>query len=360
LGGCSIVVCLVLWACTDRRASVYTMSQLAFGLAFAANHPHFLASYALLYGDFRKEIFRRPRYFWAAAVVPSSLGLAMIYAFARGRVDLIGHGLNLMGFLVGWHYVKQVFGCIVVTSARRGLFYGSWERRVILGNLFSLWALSWIQGQIGRTPLVFYGIVYPGLHLPVQLLGLVYPLVVMSAAGVVGVHVGKYVNEGVKPSAPGMAALGALYVWYLPTFSHPSFAYLIPFFHSLQYLAFVWSFKKNQVAQRVHDLEGPAQRLGWVRYFAVWGIIVVWLGAMSFDWVPKFLDSQSLLRNPALGTSPFVAAFLMFINIHHYFIDNVIWRSDNEEIKRHLFAPGPAASQARAAAGSRAAVPTAA
>ena len=29
-----------------------------------------------------------------------------------------------------------------------------------------------------------------------------------------------------------------------------------------------------------------------------------------------------------------------FINIHHYFIDNVIWRRDNPEARRYLFGSG--------------------
>jgi hypothetical protein len=29
----------------------------------------------------------------------------------------------------------------------------------------------------------------------------------------------------------------------------------------------------------------------------------------------------------------------MWINIHHYFIDNVIWRRDNEDVRKYLFAP---------------------
>ena len=35
----------------------------------------------------------------------------------------------------------------------------------------------------------------------------------------------------------------------------------------------------------------------------------------------------------------FVFIFVMWINIHHYFIDNVIWRRDNEDVRKYLFAP---------------------
>ena len=333
-----MAVCALLWACTDKSASVFTMSQLAFGLAFAVNHPHFLSSYMMIYGEFQDKIFKRAAYFWAAVAVPVLLGSFLIFAFSAGRADLLGHSLNLMFFLVGWHYVKQVFGCVIVTSARRKLFYSILERRLILTNLFALWALSYSQGQTGSTSFTFYGITYSGLGVPREVTPYAYAFVGFSLAAVILMHVRKYIHEGVKPSPPGLAALGSLYVWYLPTFSHPSFAYLIPLFHSLQYLVFVWSFKKNQVADQIKNLKEKEQRALWVKEFLGYGITAVLLGAMAFEFVPKFLDSQHWLQNPALGSSPFLAAFLIFINVHHYFIDNVIWRSNNEQVKKYLFA----------------------
>lgn len=338
LGGASVFTCLLLWACVDKTASVFTMSQLAFGLAFAVNHPHFLSSYLLIYGDFRKNIFTRPRYFWAAVVVPVLLGSFLIYAFASHRADLIGHSLNLMFFLVGWHYVKQVFGCVVVTSARRKVYYSTLERRILLSNLFALWALSFIQGQTGSASFTFYGIVYNGLGITPNIMPYAYAAVGISLLSVVVMHFRKYINENVKPSAPGLAALGSLYVWYLPAFAHPAFAYLIPMFHSLQYLVFVSSFKQNQVSDQIKSLKDRSFRAAWVRDYVGFAITATVLGAMAFEFVPKFLDSQNFLQDPALGTSPFVAAFLLFINIHHYFIDNVIWRANNEQVKKYLFA----------------------
>lgn len=35
---------------------------------------------------------------------------------------------------------------------------------------------------------------------------------------------------------------------------------------------------------------------------------------------------------------PVLFAAWVFVNVHHYFIDSVIWRSDNPDARRHLFA----------------------
>lgn len=338
LGGGSILTCLACWAFSDKSMSVTTMSQLAFGLAFAVNHPHFLSSYVILYNDLGANIMRRPRYFWAAVVVPVLLAGYLFYALTSGRAQLIGHTVNTMYFLVGWHYVKQVFGCIIVTSARRRLFYKNWERRLMLGNLVALWSISFLQSQTSSPSFTFYGIVYSGLQLDPFFLQIAYAAVVISLMGVVGMHVRKYIYEGVQPTYGGMVAHAALYVWYLPAFSHPGYAYLIPFFHSLQYLVFVWSLKSNQVSDQIKDLAGPEARLGWITHFVGWGVAALVLGAMAFEFVPKSLDSQGLIHSSELGYSPVLVGFLLFINIHHYFIDNVIWRSNNELVKRYLFA----------------------
>lgn len=34
-----------------------------------------------------------------------------------------------------------------------------------------------------------------------------------------------------------------------------------------------------------------------------------------------------------------VALFWVFINVHHYLLDTVMWRKGNPDVKRHLFMP---------------------
>jgi hypothetical protein len=338
LGGLSILTCLGCWAFADRSASVYTMSQLAFSLAFVFNHPHFLSSYNLLYGDFRGDVLKKPKYFWAAVAVPFALGALLLYCLVAADAAVMGDIVNAMFFLVGWHYIKQVFGCVIVTCARRRMYFSTFERRLLLSNLFCLWALSWLQSQAGNHTFDFYGITYASLGLPEWTLAAASYGVGLTGLAVAWTWVQKYIREGHAVNSSALMAIAALYVWYLPAFSHPYFAYLIPLFHSLQYLVFVWSFKRNQVTDRIQDMEGAEQRQAWITQFAGFLLTAAALGALSFEFVPKWLDGQHLFQSAGLGSSPVLAATLLFINIHHYFIDNVIWRSHNGEIKKYLFA----------------------
>lgn len=348
MGGFSIAACVLFWALVDKSASLYTVSQVAFLAAFVANHPHFLSSYVLLYGDHRHHLFTRKRYFWAAVVVPVILGGALIYALATANQMVMSHIITSMFFFVGWHYVKQIFGCVIVTSAQRKMYYSLWERRLMLVNLFAVWFMSWLSNQVkygdGGDPsnaFAFYGINHYKLNLDPFLLKATYALLSVTLLGVLFMHVSRYIKTGAKPSAPGVAAYAALYAWYLPAMIHPSFAYFIPLFHSLQYMAFVWALKRNHVAHEIRELQGEEWRRQWINKFFGFFLLATVLGALSFEFVPKALDAQGLVTG--LGPTPFLAAFLLFINIHHYFIDNVIWRSDNAMVKQFLFQAPPAA-----------------
>lgn len=161
----------------------------------------------------------------------------------------------------------------------------------------------------------------------------------LSLAYLIYSHVYRYIESGKLPASSAVVAIGSLYIWYLPVFYHPHFAYLIPFFHSLQYLVLVWFFKVNQVTARIDNSKEDEveQRLSWVGMFVGYIVVAFVLGALFFEVIPRSLDSLKLFESPDMGVNPFLVAFLVFINIHHYFIDNVIWRSTNPEVKEYLY-----------------------
>lgn len=336
LGGFSIIFCLATWAMPNVNAWIYPASQAAFTLAFVCNHPHFLSSYVLLYGDYRKQLFKNWRFFWAGVLAPTFLAAGLLKGLFTADREILAHIITLMFFLVGWHYVKQVFGCVMVTSALRRQYYSPFERRVLLSNLFATWFISWLTSQVryssddGVNAFSFYGIGHYRLNFPPWTLQAAYWALGISFVAVLGMHWARYRRSGAKPSGPALAAFFSLYAWYLPALVNPLFAYFIPFFHSLQYLAFVWTLKQNQ--------EQSKNDSGWLT--RVFGFLATagLLGALAFEYVPKNLDTFGGF-SPLLGSSPVLAVTLLFINIHHYFIDNVIWRATNPDVKQFLFTP---------------------
>jgi hypothetical protein len=117
-------------------------------------------------------------------------------------------------------------------------------------------------------------------------------------------------------------------VWWLPMTRQYEFYFLLtPFFHSLQYLAFVYKMEDT----RIRGLRHPEVR-GTIVAF---GLVVA--GWLAFEFIPNEVDT-------ALGTFKswqmffFFTAAMLFINIHHYFIDNVLWRFKDPEVQKYLLA----------------------
>ena len=61
------------------------------------------------------------------------------------------------------------------------------------------------------------------------------------------------------------------------------------------------------------------------------------LGALGFWAIPIFLQVVVTYDTDILGTGMFMFIFFIFINVHHYFLDNVIWRRENPDMRRYLF-----------------------
>ena len=78
--------------------------------------------------------------------------------------------------------------------------------------------------------------------------------------------------------------------------------------------------------------------------FAALGVV---LGFLGFWGLPLALDGLFAMDSALPAAKVSIFTFWMFINIHHYLIDNVIWRRQNPEARRFLFGdtrPAPKAA----------------
>ena len=338
IGGASILLFVLAYFGIDKNADTSQISWAAFYLAFAVNNPHFMASYLLLYRDKRKEIFTNKRFLWAGIVAPTLIFGYMAACIALQSPKYLSYAVNLMYFTVGWHYIKQIYGTIVVTAARRGYYFTVNESRLLKANLFPVWFMSFINGNLGIREILHYGIGYHTFNFPPQLLDVNYGLMAVSLAVVAFVLFRKWLNDGRLPGWPAMASFAAIYVWYLPSFYHSVFWYLIPFFHSLQYLLFVTTLKKNQYTVEAEAMAADpvARRTFFAKHFFGFFATILVLGFLTFDGIPFMLDQVLPYNKEVFGPQLAMFVFVTFINIHHYFVDNVIWRRDNPALKAYL------------------------
>jgi hypothetical protein len=344
VGGLTPIVLLLGWLL--RGTFGLDAADLAFGfttfhLAHVVNDPHFSVTYLLFYRDARARAFgrafapaQRLRYVLAGLVAPAVLAGWAAIALAAHSAQAIGLMMELMFLLVGWHYVKQGFGVMVILAARRGVRLSSFERRVILAHCYAGWAYAWANPAQPAREVEEKGVTYRAFARPPALEHVALAVLIVTAALVVGVLVAKWRRDGRLPLVtPLTALLCSIWPWSICSGADPLLIYAIPALHSVQYLYFVALLRGAEA----RDREGPPHfevsanvRLSWLAASALA------LGWVLFHGLPDTLDAGLVgreLRRTALGATPFLAAVTAFVNLHHYFMDAVIWRRENPETR---------------------------
>ncbi len=136
--------------------------------------------------------------------------------------------------------------------------------------------------------------------------------------------------------------MATLYVWVGFARVNPLVYVVIPTFHSLQYLTVVWRYQLNAASAggsrkpRLPTLDRVLSGSVWRRLsaFVLMGIV---LGYLGLDGIPRFLDAILPYEKGILGPALFYFSFVIFINVHHYFLDNVMWRRGNPDVQQFLF-----------------------
>jgi hypothetical protein len=359
VGGATLVLFPLAWLV--RRLVGLDSSELAVGFltfygAYVINDPHFAVTYFLFYKDARRRAFavefslaQRLRYVVAGLVVPTVLVAWAALALHFRSAQALGWMIQLMFLLVGWHYVKQGFGVLTVLSARRGARLTRRERAVILVHCLAGWAFAWANPATPAGEFEEKGVVYTAVPHPRSLEIACGVALGASTVALLWTLFSRWRRERqMLPIAPLSGLLITIWSWTIFSSIDPLVRYVIPALHSIQYLYFVGLMKRNEA--RAH--EGPpsfgrpvAVRLGALALSALG------LGWLFFHGAPAFLDAAFVPRSrgvavtESLGETPFFAAIFVVVNIHHYFMDNVIWRRENPDT-RYLRGPDVATAHA--------------
>jgi hypothetical protein len=354
VGGATLVLLPLAWLLRwglGLDAAEYAVGFTTFYAAYVINDPHFAVTYLLFYKDARQRAFGRElpraqrfRYLVAGALVPAALVGWAVAALAFRSAQSLGWMVQLMFLLVGWHYVKQGFGVLTVLSARRGVRISPRERAVILAHCVTAWAYAWASPAIAAGDFEEKGIVYRAPAHPRWLeLVTLAPFVVSTVALLVLLGAKWRREKRTLPLVPLGGLLITVWSWTIYSSIDPLLRYAIPALHSIQYLYFVWLLRRNEAREG----EGPPSfgRPVAVRVGAL-AVSALLLGCFLFHGGPAFLDGVFVVRaghharDPGpLGETPFFAAIFVIVNIHHYFMDNVIWRRDNPEMRYLVSSP---------------------
>jgi hypothetical protein len=339
LGALSLV--LIPFSFIDiPAASVHAVLLFSYLAADLVNHPHFAASYILFYRNFSERVRNvtyhklfRLRNVFAGVVVPLLLLGYFAFAIGSNNLPLLGYAANAMAFLVGWHYVKQGYGMLIIDSIFKKQFYQTWEKHIFLANGFIFWLLTWVYANRLLAENEMWGVSYFSIQLPAIVLPTLAVMTALSGTLLMFVLTRRIILQPKETAWTGVISyLISVYIWLMGLHS-PVMLLLIPMFHSLQYLTVVYRFEQNRINKQIPDKQ--QRRNALLRF----GALAIVLGFAGFWFVPSLLDGVNLKTAILSVTEPLVYAFSfwIFINVHHYFIDNVLWKSQNTEIKEHLF-----------------------
>ncbi|MEW6633328.1 MAG: hypothetical protein AB1440_20860 [Pseudomonadota bacterium] len=349
LGGSAFLILPVLFLVPLEYEGLLAATMVF--VAYLVNYPHFAHSYQIFYRNFARKVsgdgYDRSlqlRYIFAGIVVPLIMGAFFVYGAATSNTHLLGFAANAMFFFVGWHYVKQGYGMLMVDAVLKRKFFDERDKKVLLVNSYAVWILAWLQTNTAVTQGQYYGLQYYTFAAPSWIVDLALLAAVASTATTILMLVNRWRrNGGALPYNGIVAYVASLYLWILIARINLLWLLVVPALHSLQYLAVVWRYQTNVERDVVDAEKDPEPKalsvLGPLYRLRVLGFIVggAALGYLGFWLIPFVLTALIPYDKAVLGSSLFFFIVLIFINVHHYFLDNVMWRRGNPEVSRYLF-----------------------
>lgn len=278
-------------------------------LLWVGNWPHFSATTHRLFSD-----PAHARQFPVTAYgVPILVALAV--AAALSSPDVIAPAFVKLFFIWSpYHFSGQTFGITLLYAHRSGAPFNSWERRALWLFVFGTYLSQTARSEAGFASNPYHGVELPTLGLPLwvpQVLTLM-----MYGAGMAFFGLMAYRSWRTRRLVPWIVVLPALtqYVWFVGGSSVATFQLFVPLMHSLQYQLIALSFYLQQ---------GDAKRESRIGRALHWGLLNFAGGMGMFYLLPR-------LFVPLGFTLPFASAVILSaVQIHHFFVDGVIWKLRN-------------------------------
>ena len=339
------IMLLPFW---DQGNNVELLYTASFLMLFVFNIPHFVHSYQLLYRNYAEKILdhqysraSRIRHWIAGVIAPVLILLYLVFGALQSDHTMLGYAVNIMLFFTGWHYVKQGYGVMITLGVRKKAFFDETEKRILLINAYVAWIFSWLLLNQYIREGVFQQIPFSSIILPDVIMDIVTALFLCWSVAVFFFIIKRFEGHRVI-SINGMTAyLTSIYTWLIFSYSYPHIIIFVPALHSAQYILMVWKLEYERTKDRISDEffqeEGSVISKNDV-YKSMLPFLIVGftLGAFAYALLPVTFEYFFEYDKEVFGSSLFLFMFLIFANIHHYFIDFAIWRKENPEM-HYLF-----------------------
>ncbi len=321
IGGSSFIAFLLfgLFYTDARTPAVITA---AIYLSWVINWPHFSMSTYRLYQS-RTNIEQYPI---TAYVIPFVVFGGVLLSF--GFPELVApYFVKLFLLWSPYHFSGQTIGITIIYAMRSGIRFTAIERKILATFVFGTYLVSTIRAEVSRDGHSYYGIQYPGIGVPQWLANSAEALMWLAVLGaILATLYWCYRQRKILPFVVLLPA-ATQYLWFVQSVYMPSFQEFVPMFHSLQYILIAWGL---QLKEKL-DVKGIQPSTAYtLKETARWLGVNFIGGAMLFYILP--FSGIALGHSELFSTGIFFAA----IQIHHFFVDGVIWKLKNRTVSHPL------------------------
>lgn len=321
---------------------------VSIALAYVINDPHFMHSYQLMYEKFGQKLRNQKnnpliyaRYIFAGIIVPALFFTWFGFCVFTKNIQALAYSGNIMILTVGWHYAKQGYGMLIVLSALDKIYYDARTKNTLLVNSYLVWICTWMLFNIRFDEMNIQNFPAKSFSIPMPVFYAVSGMTVITTVLSI-LFLSLHAFQTRRVSINGLTGYFSSYIWLFIRSSHIILNAVIPVFHSLQYLPFVWKYKFNESVHASGNYSKDYDAVEIIkdramkpfRNFILTGLGI---GLIAFHIGPALLDRMIPYDHAVFGTNLFLFMIIIFINVHHYFIDNVIWRKENHTVGLYLF-----------------------
>ncbi|MGZ3650962.1 MAG: hypothetical protein ACXVB9_06090 [Bdellovibrionota bacterium] len=291
-------------------------------LSWIVNWPHFSATSYRLY----QSADNVRQYFITATVVPVFIILTLIGSFLSPE-GLAPYLVKVFTIWSPYHFSGQTLGITLIYARRAGFQIQKWERRALSGFIYGTFLFQSTRAETFGGTATFYSITYPLLHIPAWIPSVMAVSMYASGAALVVLAV-RQLRASRKP-IPWIMFLPVVtqYIWFVYGSGLAAFQEFVPFFHSLQYLLIAWSMELHLQAEK----RGVGKPVPFILGRSLnWALINFAGGATLFYGLPLLFSRFGW----QLGFT--TAVILCAVQIHHFFVDGVIWKLKRKTVSSPL------------------------
>lgn len=293
-------------------------------LTWIINHPHFAATSARLYRS-KATIMQFPV---TALVVPVVILGFTLLALIDPKL-VAPWFIKLFLFWSSYHFSAQTLGISLLYARRAGLVIDGLARRCLSIFIFSSFLAPMLRAESYIIGTTYYDVTLPTFGLDPMVWPLFKTVLIISGiSAFVLLLRAAWVQEKRVPLLVLLPA-ATQFVWFIPGAALPGFVEFVPAYHSLQYLFIAWlmQLKEKQDENHIAPTGRYVSResLRWLSLNIAGGIFLFWL-------LPKSGQALGLAATATQTWGIVIAA----VQIHHFFVDGVIWKLKNPRVGQPL------------------------